>query len=92
MARLAKLKAVSAAAVTMEVRDAARALAPLAFETLADVMRTGGSDTARLAAAKEVLDRAHGKAKAGETDPSDGEGLTVVIRRFDEPDDEPSAA
>jgi len=90
VARLAKIKPASSVVAAAEVRDAARALAPLAFETLADIMRCGSPDTARLAAAKEVLDRAHGKSKASEADPADTEGLTVVIRRFDELDDEPT--
>jgi hypothetical protein len=75
----------------LDGRDAARALAPLALETLAEIMRGGGTDTARLAAAKEVLDRALGKSRAAEAEPAASEGLTVVIRKFAEDDeDEPA--
>ena len=35
-------------------REAVLALAPLAVETLAEIMRGAGSDTARIAAAREV--------------------------------------
>lgn len=76
---------------TPELRDQARALSGLALDTLADIMRGGGQDTVKLAAAREILDRAHGKAKAVSDEPAP-EGLTVVIRRFgDEDDAAPSA-
>jgi len=91
VARLAKIKPASSVVAAAEVRDAARALAPLAFETLADIMRCGSPDTARLAAAKEVLDRAHGKSKASDAEPAEAEGLRVVIRRFDDDDEQAGA-
>lgn len=64
---------------------AVKALAPLAVETLEALMRGDKtSDTARIAAIREVLDRAQGKAKAPE---SEGR-LTVTIRKlgWDAPD------
>ncbi|WP_374576093.1 hypothetical protein [Phenylobacterium sp.] len=64
-----------------DLREAARSIAGLAMETLEKIMRESGSDTARLAAAREVLDRAGGKPKAGEP-AGEGGPVTVVIRRF----------
>jgi hypothetical protein len=69
LARVVRIKAVSAATAVAEAREAAQALAFLAFKILREIMRTGSSDTARLAAAKEVVDRAHGKTKAAEAAP-----------------------
>ena len=69
-----------------DVREAARDLGDLAVKTLGAIMRGEGSDAAKLGAAREVLDRAYGKAKASED--GAGEPVTVVIRRFggDEPE------
>lgn len=63
-----------------DVRASARQLGDLAVKTLGAIMQGGGSDAAKLGAAREVLDRAYGKARA--TDEGDGEPVTVVIRRF----------
>jgi hypothetical protein len=65
-----------------DVRNAARQLGDLAVQTLGDIMSGAGSDAAKLGAAREVLDRAFGKARA----PEDGAGepVTVIIRRFGE--------
>lgn len=64
------------------LREAAQKLAPLALETLRDLMQGSGSDASRLAAAREVLDRAHGKARANTSDGQDDDGMVVKIRRF----------
>lgn len=66
-----------------DLRDQARALSGLALETLAAILRGDGGDTAKIAAAREVLDRAHGKTKADEKAVAP-KALTVVIRRFGE--------
>lgn len=69
-----------------QLRLQAQALADLAMKTLESIMKSDGQDSVRLAAAREVLDRGHGRPKPGEP-PADGEGLTVVVRRFtDAPD------
>lgn len=71
-----------------EIREAAQQLAPLALETLRAIMSGDGSDSARLAAAREVLDRAHGKPRAQGVggDSADDEGEVVVeVRRFCDP-------
>jgi hypothetical protein len=70
------------------LRRQAQALSALALETLAEIMRGAGQDAVRLAAAREVLDRAHGRPKLGESEAAP-EGLTVVVKRFtDAPDPE----
>lgn len=78
--------AVTKAAVRgVDLRRAAQELTPLALETLVEIMRGASSDSARLAAAREVLDRAHGKPKAGA-----GEGeepTTFVARRLEDLED-----
>lgn len=43
------------------ISDLAKALAPQALKTLAEVMKSGASDAARVAAANSILDRAYGK-------------------------------
>jgi hypothetical protein len=65
-----------------DVRDELRQLGDLAVKTLGDIMNGEGSDAAKLGAAREVLDRAFGKARA--PDDGAGEPVTVVIRRFGE--------
>lgn len=46
----------------LEIRGAAQEYAALALRTLVNVMRTGETDRDRVNAAKEILDRAYGKA------------------------------
>jgi hypothetical protein len=65
----------------VDVRERALSLAGRAFDTLDNIMQSGGSDTARLAAAREVLDRAGGKPRAGGAEAVGGPH-TVTIRRF----------
>ena len=77
-----------------ELRKAARGMSDLALETLANIMKGGGQDTAKLAAAREVLDRGHGKPKpapktAAKTKAAATGDVTVVIQRYtDAPDPE----
>lgn len=47
---------------TADVKAAAQKYTPGALRTLAAIMRSSESDAARVAAAKELLDRGHGKA------------------------------
>lgn len=63
------------------LRRKAQALSGLALETLAKIMRSEGQDSVRLAAAREVLDRAHGRPKLGEPE-AGPEGMTVIVKRF----------
>lgn len=48
--------------ITAEVRSIAQQYGEQAIKMLADMMVAGESETARIAAAKEILDRAYGKA------------------------------
>ena len=46
---------------TAEIKEAAQAYGPAALTTLATIMRNSDNDQARMAAAKELLDRGYGK-------------------------------
>lgn len=48
---------------TADVKAAAQQYTSEAVEALARIMRTSESDAAKVAAIKEILDRAHGKPK-----------------------------
>jgi hypothetical protein len=63
-----------------DLKDAAAAFAAEALETLAGLMRASGSDQVKVAAARELLDRAHGKPKA-EDARSQGATLEELIDR-----------
>ena len=63
------------------LRRKAQALSGLALETLAAIMKSEGQDSVRLAAAREVLDRAHGRPKLGGPEAA-SEGMTVIVKRF----------
>lgn len=47
---------------TVEIKEAARVYTKDALQTLVSVMKTSESDAAKVAACKEILDRAYGKA------------------------------
>lgn len=49
---------------TAEIKELARAHGPAAINALATLLKAADSDTARIAAAKELLDRGYGKATA----------------------------
>lgn len=51
--------------VTADIKALAQAHAPDAIMQLATILTTSESDTARIAAAKELLDRGYGKAMQG---------------------------
>jgi hypothetical protein len=55
---------------------AARVYTTEALDTILGIMRKGETETARLGAAREVLDRGHGKAPQPQT----GEGGTGAIK------------
>jgi hypothetical protein len=86
---------MSAAALEKE----ARGMSALALTTLGKIMRGRGQDSVKLAAAREVLDRAHGKPKSGTPKakaktpktPADG-GMTVIVKRFTDITPEEQAA
>ncbi|MCX8667070.1 hypothetical protein J3T99_05525 [Acetobacteraceae bacterium B3987] len=49
---------------TAEIKELAREHGPAAIKALAQLLMSADSDTARIAAAKELLDRGYGKATA----------------------------
>lgn len=62
-----------------ELKDAAAKYAKEAVRTLVELMRNSGSDPVRIAAARELLDRAHGKPKA-ETAAGEGDSVSDMVR------------
>jgi len=62
-----------AALAAKQARAQARRLAGLALEALAEVAVKGSSEASRVAAAKEILDRAYGRPGAAETPGAAGE-------------------
>lgn len=73
-------------------------MSALALETLAAIMQGTGQDSTKLAAAREVLDRAHGKPKAAprpkpKPQIKAPEAMTVIVKRFTDvtPEDEAEA-
>ena len=71
------------------LRCKAQAMSFLALEALAKIMLDDEAPApVKLAAAREVMDRAHGRPKVGGSADAT-EGLTIVVRRFtDAPDPE----
>jgi len=67
-----------------QLRREAQRLGVRALEALASIMSGEGQDSARLAAAREVLDRAYGRPKPALTE-ADAEPLTVVLKQFSPP-------
>ena len=61
-----------------ELKDVATRHAPEAVEVLAKLMRESTSDQVKVAAARELLDRAHGKPKT-EAAGGVGSGLVQLI-------------
>lgn len=64
--------------VTADVRALAMKHGPRAVEVLADIMENSNSDRNRIAAAKEILDRAYGKSPQPITD-GDGGSLSDAV-------------
>jgi hypothetical protein len=81
-----------------QLKEKAQAMSGLALDTLASIMRGDGQDAVKLAAAREMLDRAHGKptppAKPkSKAQPKAAEAMTVIVKRFTDvtPEDEAEA-
>jgi hypothetical protein len=62
-----------------ELKDEAGKYAAEAVLALVELMRGSGSDAVRVAAAKELLDRAHGRPKTEQGTPA-GESLQEMVR------------
>jgi hypothetical protein len=69
-----------------ELKDEAGKYAHEAVQALVEMMRNSSSDPVRVAAAKELLDRAHGKPKT-EQGTQAGESLQEMVRAAFERDD-----
>lgn len=69
-----------------ELKDEAAKYAEEAVLALVELMRNSASDTVRVAAAKELLDRAHGKPRA-EQGAAAGESLQDMVRAAFERDE-----
>lgn len=65
--------------VTQDIRAAAQVYTAQALETLARIMTSGRVEASRVAACKELLDRAYGKAPQALTG-ADGGALSVLTR------------
>jgi HEAT repeat protein len=66
---------------TKDIKALAGKYTPQALDTLVKIMAKSESDAARVSAAKELLDRGHGKAAQPLTDAAGGP-LTVIVRKF----------
>jgi hypothetical protein len=79
------------------LQRSAREMSDLALDTLASIMQGDGRDSTKLAAAREVLDRGHGRpkpaAKRKAKAPPRAEAMTVIVKRFSDvtPEDEAEA-
>lgn len=67
------------------LREAAQAMTSDALAALAEVMRNGASEHARIAAASAILDRAHGKPGQAVKLGGDEAGAPIVVRWADRP-------
>lgn len=71
----------------LEVREACLEHAPVAIRTLVRICKTGDTDSARVSAAKELLDRAYGKAiQAHRVGGLNGGPLSVISGQVSEAD------
>jgi hypothetical protein len=74
------------------LRAQAQRMGGKALKTLEALM--GGDETPatiRLAAAREVLDRGHGRPKLGAAEDAEGGGMTVIVKRYSDVTDEEKA-
>ena len=64
---------------TAKVRKAAEKYSTKALQTLAEIMEGGENEQARIAAARELLDRAHGKPPQAVTDANGGPVVARIV-------------
>ena len=67
---------------TRDIKELAAPYGPEALETLLRIMRKDKSSMARIAASKEILDRAYGKAAQPLTPAAGANGVLIEIVRF----------
>jgi len=65
---------------TVEVKELARLHGPAAIKEAVRIMQKSDSDQARLAAAREILDRAYGKPQQAIVGADDGAPVQLTIR------------
>ena len=74
------------------LRNRAQKKGGQALETLAKLMLDEATPaTIRLAAAREVLDRGHGRPKLGAAEEIEAGGMTVIVKRYSDVTDEEKA-
>jgi hypothetical protein len=74
------------------LRQRAQGKGGKALDTLAKLMLDEATPaTIRLAAAREVLDRGHGRPKLGAGEEVDAGGMTVIVKRYSDVTDEERA-
>lgn len=74
-------------ATPREMKDAAAQFANEAVLTLVELMRNSSSDPVRVAAARELIDRAHGKPKTEVAPGEGGQSLQEMVRSAFERED-----
>lgn len=67
--------------VAREIAEAAKEYSEAALSVLADVMMTGDSAAARVAAANSILDRAHGKPRQSVEVDANVKAMITEVRR-----------
>jgi hypothetical protein len=69
-----------------QLRKKAQRLTSVALKTLESLMATESTPaTIKLTAAREVLDRGHGRPPLGGSEPGgQGGGMTVIVKRYSE--------
>lgn len=66
---------------TLEIKDLARQYAPAALEEIARLAREGKTEQTRVAASKEILDRAYGRpAQSVEMTGKDGGPVLTAVK------------
>ncbi len=73
---------------TADIKAIAQQYGEQAMSTLFDIMLSSENDTARIAAAKEIIDRGYGKAKQQlEAEISGGMSIQSIVRKIVDPTD-----
>ena len=72
-------------------REKAQELGGRALDILTELMTSDAPPAVRLAAAREVLERALGRPKPGGATEADPKGLTVIVKRYSEITEEEEA-
>jgi hypothetical protein len=90
--RDAQTRARARSTPNSRLRSKAQKKTAKALETLARLMEDEGTPaTIRLAAAREVLDRGHGRPKLGAGEQIEAGGMTVIVKRYSDVTDEEKA-